>query len=115
MLKLHGWFSVNCSFLFPKFVLRYWKEIGRQAATSSSIDRYRTFVLERIYCAVKLCRYTLREKRFAKQKLHLCGLPRPSFVKRFAENAFSKRKRLKSLVKLAEKNDFLLQKICIIC
>ena len=37
MLKLHGCFSVNCPFLFPNFAPTWWKKLGSQAATSSSM------------------------------------------------------------------------------
>jgi hypothetical protein len=30
-------FSVNCPFLFPNFAPTWWKKLGSQAATSSSI------------------------------------------------------------------------------
>ena len=37
MLKLMASFSVNCPFLFPNFAFSYWKKLGSQAATSSSM------------------------------------------------------------------------------
>jgi len=37
MLKLMASFSVNCPFLFPNFALTWWKKLGSQAATSSSM------------------------------------------------------------------------------
>jgi len=37
-------FSVNCPFLFPNFAPTWWKKLGSQAATSSSIERWQQLV-----------------------------------------------------------------------
>jgi hypothetical protein len=53
-------FSVNCPFLFPNFAPTWWKKLGSQAATSSSMGTLFAILKEKLRWKLRLQKIAFR-------------------------------------------------------